>query len=390
MIAAYLFWSCAFLVAYTYVLYPCLLFVVYALSQVRTDLRYLTRRGDRRQRPLTDQDLPPVSVIIPAYNEERHLKDKIANVAELDYPRDRLQVIIVSDGSTDQTNDILSNVHDPTIETILLPSRAGKWAAVNEGTRRARHDLLVMSDAATLFRADALRQLVRHFRNPRVGVVCGALRFRGGDEFAQTEGVYWRYEMMLRLMEARVGATLTASGAIYALRRECYRPLTSDDIIDDFVVPMRARKLGFGVVFDPESEATEFAGDSVKDEFARRVRLAVGSFRSLGELIRVPMDSMTRLSFFSHKFLRWVLPFVLIGLLMSNLLLLGDSFYLLTLAGQLGIYLSAVSALVFRERVRRVPLMMLCYYLMAINLAFLVGFVRFVGGRRESTWHRVA
>jgi cellulose synthase/poly-beta-1,6-N-acetylglucosamine synthase-like glycosyltransferase len=387
---AYAFWTCALLVAYTYLLYPCLLFVVYALSQARTDLRYLTRRDDRRRLSLSDHELPPVTLVIPAYNEEGYLKDKITNIRDLDYPRDRLHVVFVSDGSTDQTNDILADLHDPIFETVVLHARAGKWAAVNEGVRRARHDLLVMSDAATLFQPDAIRQLVRHFRDARVGVVCGALRFRGGAEFKQTEGIYWRYETMLRLMEARLGATLTASGAIYALRRECYRPLTPDDVIDDFVVPMRARKLGFRVVFDPEAEAAEFAGDTVKDEFTRRVRLAVGSFRALPELSRVPMDAIACFSFFSHKFLRWVLPFLLIGMLASNLFLLGQPLYRLTLSGQLAVYLWATLGLVFRERVRRVPLVMFCYYLMAINVAFLVGFVRFIGGRRETAWQRVS
>ena len=386
----YAFWTCALLVAYTYLLYPCVLFVVYALSQARADLRYLRGRSERRRVALTDSELPRVSLVIPAYNEERHLADKLANLRDLDYPRDLLQVIIVSDGSTDRTNEILARVDDPIIEAVIRPTRSGKWAAVNEGARRARHSILVMSDAATLFQPDALRQLVRHFRDPRVGVVCGALRFRGGEEFKQTEGVYWRYETMLRLMEARLGATLTASGAIYALRRECYRPLTADDVIDDFVVPMRARKLGFRVVFDPEAEATEFAGDTVKDEFTRRVRLAVGSFRALRELVRVPMGAMASLSFFSHKFLRWVLPFLLIGLFASNVFLLDRPVYQLTLAGQLGVYLWATLGLLFRERARRIPLVMLCYYLVAINVAFLVGFVRFLGGRRDAAWQRVA
>ena len=390
MIMTFAFWTCAFLVAYTYVLYPCVLFVVYALSQARADLRYLSGRRERRRLALGDDELPALTLVIPAYNEERHLEDKIANVRELDYPRDRLHVVIVSDGSTDRTNDILAGVHDSNIETVVRPARSGKWAAVNEGVRRARHELLVMSDAATLFQPNALRQLVRHFRDPRVGVVCGALRFRGGDEFKQTEGVYWRYETVLRLMEARLGATLTASGAIYALRRECFRPLTADDVIDDFVVPMRARKLGFGVVFDPEAEATEFAGDTVKDEFTRRVRLAVGSFRALRELSQVPMGAMASLSFFSHKFLRWVLPFLLIGLLASNLFLLHEPIYQVTLSAQLAVYLWAALGLLFRERARRIPLVMLCYFLVAINVAFLVGFIRFIGGRRETAWQRVA
>ncbi len=390
MLALYVFWACLALVAYTYLFYPCLLFVIYVAAQVRTDLGYLTARRDRRRRGLRDRDLPPVSLIVPAYNEEAHLKDKIANVQELDYPRDRLQVVFVSDGSTDRTDEILAAVDEPFVETVRLAERSGKARALNHAVGLARHGILVFSDASTLFMPDALKHLVRHFDDARVGVVCAALKLRGGDEFKRTEGVYWRYETALRLMEGRLNATLTASGAIYALRRECFRPLAPDDVIDDFVIPMRARKLGFRVVFDPEAEALEFAGQSVKDEFTRRTRIALGSFHALGELSRVPLTPVACLSFFSHKFLRWVLPFLLIGLFASNLLLLDGWFYRATLAAQGAFYLWAGIGFVFREQGTRVPLATLCYFLVAINVAFLVGFLRFVGGHRETAWERAA
>jgi cellulose synthase/poly-beta-1,6-N-acetylglucosamine synthase-like glycosyltransferase len=390
MAAAYTFWVSLILVSYTYALYPCVLFIAYALVQAQADLRYLARGRDRRRPPVREEALPAVTLIIPAYNEELHLAERIANLGQLDYPRDRMQVVFVSDGSTDRTNDMLTAVDEPTIKTVLLPARSGKAQALNEAVAHARHDIFVFSDASTLFAPDALRRLVRHFADPGVGVVCGALRFNGGGEFTQTEGVYWRYEMMLRLMEARLGATLTASGAIYALRRDCYRPLRADDVIDDFVVPMRARGLGYRVVFDPEAEAVDFAGASVKEEFTRRVRLAVGSFKALGELSRIPVNALTCVAFVSHKVLRWILPFLLITLLASNLFLLDAPLYRAALAGQVAFYLWAALGLAFRRRERRLPLTMLCYFLVAINAAFLVGFLRFLGGRRETAWQRVS
>lgn len=384
------YWTCLALVVHTYVLYPCFLFLAYAVSQVRADLRYLGRRRDRRRPALRPEALPAVTLIVPAYNEAAHLPNKIGNVANLDYPSDRLQVIFVSDGSTDASNAILEGITSPMIETIVLPSRSGKASALNHGVARARHDILIFSDTSTLFLPDSLRRLVRHFAEPGVGVVCGALRFWGGDEHRQTEGVYWRYETMLRLMEARLGATLTASGAIYALRRQCYRPLTADDVIDDFVIPMHARRLGYRVVFDPEAEAVELAAASVRDEFRRRVRIAAGSFKALADLSRVPMGLATRFAFVSHKVLRWVLPFLLLGLLASNLLLLEGAFYRATLLGQLAFYVWAGLGYALRDRRRPLPLAMLCYFLVAINVAFLVGFVRFLSGRSETAWPRVA
>jgi cellulose synthase/poly-beta-1,6-N-acetylglucosamine synthase-like glycosyltransferase len=390
MIATVAFWACLILVAYTYALYPCILFAAYAVAQARTDLRYLTGQRNRRRQRLEADELPRVTVIIPAYNEEEHIVAKIANVQELDYPTELLQVIFVSDGSTDTTNERLAALEDSHVEVLIRPQRAGKAAALNYAVAHARHEIFVFSDASTLFAPDAIRLLVRHFADPTVGVVCGALRFRGTGDFKQTEGVYWRYETMLRLMEARLGATLTASGAIYAIRGDCYRPLTPEDVIDDFVIPMRVRKLGYRVVFDPEAEAVEFAAASVKDEFTRRVRLAVGSFRALGEFSRVRMNAFATLSFYSHKVLRWVLPFLLLGLLGSNLFLLDQPVYQVALAGQLAIYLWATLGFALRNSVQRIPLAALCYYLVAINVAFLVGFVRFVGGRRETAWQRVA
>jgi len=388
--AQYVFWACLILVSYTYVFYPCVLFGIYAVAQARADLRFLATRRDRRRRPLREADLRPVTLIVPAYNEAAHLKDKLDNVQELDYPRDRLQVVFVSDGSTDGTDEILEAVHDPAFETIRLARRSGKAVALNRAVETARHDILVFSDASTLFRPDAIRQLVRHFEDPRVGVVCGALALRGTDEFKRTEGVYWRYEMSLRLMEARLGATLTASGAIYALRRRCFRPLTPDDVIDDFVVPMRARKLGFRVVFDPEAEAVDFAAESVQDEFTRRVRIAVGSFRALREVSRVPLRPLACLAFFSHKFLRWILPFLLIGLFASNLVLLDGAIYRVALAAQCAFYFWAGVGFLLRGRASRVPLASLCYFLVAVNIAFLVGFVRFLGRRKETAWQRAS
>jgi cellulose synthase/poly-beta-1,6-N-acetylglucosamine synthase-like glycosyltransferase len=365
------------------------LFVAYAMAQARADLGYLTGRRDRRRQRLDGDTLPRVTVIIPAYNEEEHITAKIANMQEIDYPADRLQVIFVSDGSTDSTNERLSVIEEPWVDVLIRPKRAGKAAALNYAVAHARHEVLVFSDASTLFAPDAIRQLVRHFADPKVGVVCGALRFKGAGDFKQTEGVYWRYETMLRLMEARLGATLTASGAIYAIRGDCYRPLTAEDVLDDFVIPMRARKLGFRVVFDPEAEAIEFAADSVKDEFHRRVRLAVGSFRALGEFVRVRMNTFATLAFFSHKVLRWILPFLLLGLFTSNLFLLDQPLYQAALFGQVLIYIWAALGWLFGERVQWLPLAKLCYYLMAINVAFLLGFVRFVSGRRETAWQRV-
>jgi biofilm PGA synthesis N-glycosyltransferase PgaC len=388
ILAEIVFWLAAFLTAYTYLLYPLLLFVLYAGVLVRRDLASLRARPDRQRSG--DAELPALTLIVPAHNEERHLQRKLANVQELDYPRDRLEIIFVSDGSTDGTNAILAGAQRDGTRVILLEPRRGKFSALNAGVGQARHDILVFSDAATEFAPDALRNLARHFADPTVGVVCGALRFRTTAEARQTEGVYWTYECALRLMEARLGATLTASGAIYAVRRECFRPLTADDILDDFVIPMHARRLGYRVAFDPEAEAVDYAGATVKDEFRRRVRLAVGSFRALADFLRVPMSGTTRLAFISHKVLRWTLPFAMIALLAANACLLSRPVYQAAMAGQLLFYAWAGLGFLLRGRSPALPGAPLAYFLVSIHAAFLVGFFRFASGRREATWQQVS
>ena len=386
--AATIFWICGFLVVYTYFLYPALLFSVYSVVQLGRDFSYLLRRRKRRAGD-RDAALPAVSLIIPAYNEQACLPAKIRNLRELDYPADRLEIIFVSDGSTDGTNDILASVEESHIRTIFLPQRGGKPNALNRGVAQSRAEILVFSDASTLFAPDVIRLLVRHFNADQVGVVCGSVRLIGSNESRQTEGFYWRFESVLRLMESRLGATLNASGCVYAARRCCYRPLAAHELIDDFSIPMNARKLGYRVMEDPEAVATEFSVESVRGEFTRRIRLAVGSFGALKQVRGLPLFSFTALAFFSHKLLRWILPFLLIGLLVSNALLWSSPFYRLVLAAQALFYVWAAAGFAFRNSIQRFRFALFGYFLVAIHVAFLIGFWRYLSGRTSSAWQKV-
>lgn len=390
MVLEVVFWLSLLLIVHTYLLYPVFLAAACALVQLARDWSYVRARRERR-RPVVPapSELPPIALLIPAYNEEARLGDKLANLRALEYPADRLRVIFVSDGSTDRTNEILAGVREPHVETVRLPVRSGKASALNRAVELARTEILVFSDAATLFAADALQKLVRHFADPKVGVVCGALEFRATAESRQTEGVYWAYESMLRLMEGRLGATLTASGAIYAIRRPCYPGLDADVVVEDLVIPMHARRLGYRVVYDPQARGMDFAAPTVAGEFTRRVRVAVGSFRAVPRLVRTRLDPMTAFALFSHKLLRWVLPFPLLGLLVASAVLAPRPFYRAVLGAQLLFYLWAGLGLLFRHRMQGVRFALLAYYLLAMHLAYLVGLARCLAGRRETTWQRV-
>jgi cellulose synthase/poly-beta-1,6-N-acetylglucosamine synthase-like glycosyltransferase len=374
-----IFWTCFLLVAYTYVLYPVLLFLASSIARLGRGARTATETAP----------LPAVSLIIPAHNEERHLPAKLVNLAALQYPKDRLEILFVSDGSTDATNEILQRAAGGNMTSLVLLTRGGKSHALNQAVGRVRHGILVFSDAATLFAPDAVSKLVRHFADPRVGVVCGALQFQGSAESRQTEGLYWRYESLLRLMESRIGVTLTASGAIYAIRRACFVPLSADTLVEDLVVPMTARRLGFHVLYDPDARGTDFAASTVAGEFARRVRIATGSFRALGGLLRGPLDPVTAFAFVSHKLLRWTLPFLLIGMLVTSAALLDSLLYRALFVLQVLFYGWGLVGYLFRQRIQGIRFALVAYYLLAIHLAFLVGFVRYLSGRREIQWRQV-
>ena len=388
-LARAIFWVCLTVAAYTYVLYPILLFLVYSWVQMRRDLRYLIFRDNRRVGEAEDSALPKVSLIIPAYNEERYLVNKIDNVRALDYPPERLEVIFVSDGSVDRTNGILESVESVNMKTVFLQSRAGKANALNHGVAASDADILCFSDASTLFAPDVIRRLVRHFVDPQIGVACGSVRLVGTDESRLTEGFYWRFESVLRLMEARLGATLNASGCVYAMRRECYRPLRIGELIDDFTAPMNARKLGYRVIEDPEAIATEVSADSIGAEFVRRKRLAIGSFGALKHAFGLPPLSFTSFAFFSHKFLRWILPLLLVGLLASNAVLTTSLPYRLVFVAQIMFYLWAALGFAFRNSIRSFRFALFGYFLVTVHLAFLIGFWQYLLGRTSSAWQKI-
>lgn len=376
-----IFWTACALVLYTYAGYPLLLFLVSSAVEVGRSWRLLLREVPTRH---ADAAPPPgVSILIAAHNEEAEMAGLCASVRALDYPRDRLELILVSDGSTDGTDAGFELQREPWMHLLRQPVRAGKASALNVGAACARHEILVLLDASTRPQPETLRRLTRHFARPEVGVVCGALRFRHHAASRHAEGAYWSYECLLRLMEGRLGATLTASGALYAVRRSCFPRLRPDAWIEDFLIPMQARRTGLAVVYDPEAWAWEVPAPSLGGEFRRRVRLAVGSFRGLGELLRTPVDGVTRWALLSHKLLRWSVPFFLLLALATSLALWSLPLYRAFALAQLAMYLLAWAGS-RRHKVARA-----IYFFLAMNAAFFWGFVLFLFDRKETAWQQV-
>lgn len=381
-----IFWICLFLIVYTYVLYPVVLFAIASVVQTWRDLRYALKRDDRRTR---FGELPTVSIIIPAYNEEGVIREKLENATTVDYPKDKLEVIVVSDGSTDRTNEIVSQFGQG-VKLIVQPQRSGKPAGLNRGIAEATGEVVVITDANTMFSPTAVRYLVRHFRDETVGAVLGDLACIPMESF-KLEHRYWNYERMLKFLESRIGAVLGGQGGIYAIRRSCYHPIPNETWVDDLVIGMLIKQAGYRVIYDTEAQAYEQTTSSVEAEFVRKARIAAGDFQSFAFTWRLlnPLRGSIAFSFWSHKVLRWLSPFFMIAVLVANLFLLNHRLYQITFALQLILYGSGVLGYLTRNIPILSKLLALPYYFLFMNLALLVGFFRWLTGSQRVTWQRI-
>jgi cellulose synthase/poly-beta-1,6-N-acetylglucosamine synthase-like glycosyltransferase len=374
---------------YAYVAYPVLLFMLAACVQAVRDLSYLVRRTDRRSRSV---EWPSVSILIAAYNEEPVIGRTIRSTLAQDYPGDRLEVIIGSDASTDRTVAVAEEYSAQGVRVMAFPRRRGKMAVINDCAARALGDVLVFTDANTVLGPNSVRNLVRHFHDPRVGAVCGEVRLLTPAGSPAAEGAYWHYEVILKILESRLNAVLGANGPIYAVRRQIFPRLRDNLITDDFVIPMKIRARGFRVVYDPEAIAFEEAPSTMSDEFRRRVRIGAGNWQVLCECssLLLPWKGFVSLAFWSHKVLRWLTPFLLTAAFGANLALLGQPFWAGVFAVQVAFYGSA--ALGYGLRRLRLPggPLRLATYFAAINAALALGLLKGVLGMQRPAWQRTA
>lgn len=367
------FWICLGLVAFAYVGYPLLLAVAVRLV---------------RHPPISEDVTPAVSLLIPAYNEERVLAAKLESCLALDYPKDRLQIVVLSDGSTDGTNAIAGRYADRGVELLAWDENRGKLDVVRDGIAGATGEIAVFSDAATLLAPDSLRLLVRPFADPQVGCVSSRYRVVNPQtaQLGHEEGFYWRYESFLKRCEGDLWSTLGAHGALYAIRRDLFPDLASDTINDDYVIPARIAAAGHRVVYEPAAVATEEASEMTG--FARRVRIAVGNVQQLRliGLFLWPPRPWLLFAFVSHKVLRLFGPFLLLAALGLNLFLPG-TLYAVALAAQGGFYALALAGWALGERSFGIPLLKLPYYFCMINAAYVVGCLRVLVGAERLVWN---
>lgn len=376
-----IFWICLGLIAYTYLLYPISIFV-------------LSRMVSPRPEP-EENTFPKVAMIIAAYNEEEVLEKKIANCLSLKYPRDRIRFLFGSDGSTDLTNQILSTQDHPQIQSTLFPEREGKSSVLNKLVAQVDEEIVLFSDANTLIQPGSLSFLTRHFADPGLGGVCGELRLVNseGNPGGKGEGLYWRYETMIKRAEGILKSVISSNGAIFAVRRKLIEPLPVTEIVnDDFSITLSILKKNYRVVYEPRAEALEYASPSMEGEFKRKIRISTLNFNALPEILPLlnPRYGFIALSILSHKIIRWLVPLLGFGLLLSNILLFDSGgFYKFTLLGQGIIYFGALLGFLgdrlFKDSGPFIPF----YYLAMINVAIVIGFFQSFTGSQKGTWERV-
>lgn len=373
--ASVIFWLSLALLAYVYLGYPLL-------------ARLLAAR--REGRPAAAPITPPVTVLIAAHNEARHIEATVRNKLAQDYPPERLEVVVVSDGSTDGTDDLVRGIADPRVRLLRQEPRAGKTAALNLAMPHARGEVVVFSDANSLYAPDAVRRLVAPLADPRVGYVTGRMVYKAPDGSPTGQGcsAYMRYENALRGWETRLGSVVGVDGGIDAVRRDLYQPMRPDQL-PDFVLPLAVRERGWRVVYAPEALLYEDALAAASDEFRMRVRVtlrALHALRDKAALLDPRRHGLFAWQLLSHKLLRYLAPWFQLAALGANLALAGAGPFWRALLGlQILFYLAAGVGHWRRRRPMPRPLTMI-YYLCLINAAAAVAWVRFWRGQRQVVW----
>jgi cellulose synthase/poly-beta-1,6-N-acetylglucosamine synthase-like glycosyltransferase len=364
-IAALAFWTSAALVAYAYVGYPLLIYVL----------------GRLRRRPTERKDIcPTVSLLVPAYNEGRMIRAKIENCLKLDYPRDRLEILVASDGSTDATGRVIAEATKAgRIRGVVFPERRGKAAVLNDLVAMASGEILVLSDATTMVEPGSIRAFVSNFADPRVGCVSGIYRLvaSNGDSSAGPESLYWRYERFIRESESRLGAMLGAHGALYSLRRALFEPIPPGTRNEDFTLPIGILMRGYRSIYETRAIASEDSSEMTG--FGRRVGLAAGNYQQLGPLVRMRgwlRNPFVLFELLSHKILRLLSPFLMLAAYGASALLFEHPFYATAFAAQTVFIIAALLGV--RESLRRRVGVLIAapYYFCMVNAAGVIALHR--------------
>lgn len=381
-----LFWTSLLIISYTFVGYPLLLFLLNRLLRSKYQITSAVTFT------------PQCTLIIPAFNEEQIIEQKIQNTLSLEYPKDLLNIIIVTDGSTDGTPTIAQKHKE--LEVLHAPMRQGKTHAMLRAASKASSDIIIFSDANTMLSANAINELVIFFQDLRTGCVAGEKSIVHSPKarpIQTSEGLYWRWEAFIKKQESGFHSTMGAAGELFAIRKELIAPLHEDTILDDFLLSMHVAGERKRIRYTEKAIAQEAGSASRKDEMERKIRIAAGAFQALGRIkilkqpIRYPLQFWQLLS---HKLLRWLfVPWMLVVLFVTNLMLVfnqpNNTLYILLGVLQFVFYILAFTSIPFQNRENRHAWLFFPGYFVLMNTAIIQGAIRFIRNKQSATWQRV-
>ncbi|WP_417608102.1 glycosyltransferase family 2 protein [Owenweeksia hongkongensis] len=383
------FWLLLFLIFYTYIGYGILLFIIVKLK------RLVKNKKEER----FDYE-PEVTLVIPAFNEEHYIEDKALNSLGLDYPKSKLRILFITDGSTDGTREILEEIDG--VEVVHEDRRGGKSAAENRAMKYVQTPIVIFCDANTELNRESVRELVKHYADAKVGGVSGEKRISMKSQSNASgagEGMYWKYESFLKKLDSELLTIVGAAGELVSFRTELVEDLEEDTILDDFIQSLRICEKGYRMVYEPKAYAVEMSSENVKEELKRKIRIAAGGWQAmyrLRHLLNPFKDFVFTFQYISHRVLRWSISaislpmiFLLNFLLIYNEPISSNVYHILFLA-QVSFYLLAIIGWYLESKNLRIKALFVPYYFTMMNYAVLVGFSRWLKGKQRATWEKSA
>jgi len=384
------FWLLLFIVFYAYAGYGILLFSI---------IKFRRMAGLAKKIPETTAYEPDVTLFIAAYNEKDFVAEKVKNSRELEYPREKLHFVWVTDGSDDGTPDELKKYEDVVVHH--LPQRSGKIGAMNRGMKFVTSPIVVFCDANTLLGKESIRRIVRLFSDPKVGCVSGEKRIFSKDKDSAAgagEGLYWKYESALKKWDAELYSVVGAAGELFSIRTELYQEVERDTLLDDFIISLRVAQKGYTIQYDPDAYAIETASANVKEELKRKIRISAGGIQSvvrLRSLLNIFKYGTLSFQYISHRVLRWTLaPLSLLLMLPVGLTLALEAgiftteLYPILFWLQILFYLAALLGWYLENRSIRLKILFIPYYFFIMNLSVFLGFKRYLKGSQTVNWER--
>jgi len=383
-----LFWIFFFIIIYSYVIYPIILLL---LSWIRKLFPL-----PEFEKPLKEFE-PEVTLFVAAYNEADFIEQKIKNSLSLNYPPAKINHVWITDGSNDGTPEILKKHHH--LQVYHQPERNGKTGAINRGMQFITTPIVIFSDANSILNKDSIRFIVNAFMDPKVGCVAGEKRIKSKNKENAVnagEGIYWRYESLIKNCESDIYSAIGAVGELFAIRTELFDIIETDTILDDFIISMRIALKGFRIKYEPRAIATEGSSVNIKEELKRKTRIAYGGFQSIGRLKQLlNFIKYPRLSFLyiSHKIIRWTaLPFSFIFIFIINFYLAytnnWESLFSILFVLQLIFYSFVIMGAALQKTQTNLKFFFAPYYLFIMNYAEFIGFIRFVRKKQSINWER--